>query len=96
MTIEALRTTEPGNPKDMGGAGICVEYGCVAIGFSEKPRGYGQSHYETVIHPDSFKIMAQAMMQANPEEAIKAFGDALKSGIPKPRNRWWPGCDNAA
>jgi len=37
--------------------------------------------------------MAEAMMRANPTEAIKAFGAALEAGIPEPRKVWFPGID---
>lgn len=35
-------------------------------------------------------MVAQAMMHANTEEAIKAFGAALHSGLPKPTKHWLP------
>jgi hypothetical protein len=90
MSVEVLRTTIPGAPKRVGKGGIAVEYGDVAIGFSE-PRGYGESKYDAVIDTDSFETLAQAMLYAHPEEAVKAFGNALKLGVPKPMERWWPG-----
>jgi hypothetical protein len=54
-----------------------------------EPRGFGQSRHEIRIEPDCFAALAQAMMYANPEEAIKAFGRALQSGIPNNTDDLW-------
>jgi hypothetical protein len=48
----------------------------VCIGFGTK-----QSQYRVLIQPDSFKAVAEFMMKADPNEAIKAFGAALQIGI---------------
>ena len=53
----------------------------VQIPFSTK-----KSDFLVVIEPDSFKTMAEYMMTANANEAIKAFGAAMAAGIEKPKN----------
>lgn len=92
MGVEVIRDTEAGNPKPVGSGSICVEYNELRVKF-RSPRGYGEEIYAAVIHPDQFGYMARAMMKANPEAAIKAFGEALKRGIPEPidvMKRWLP------
>lgn len=43
--------------------------------------GYGFVDVVTRIDSESFRQLAQAMMDANAGEAIKAFGTAMQSGI---------------
>src|SRR3954464_9762268 len=77
-------TVFPG--KKLGEANIRVEYGGVELVFAAE-RGYGDSHYDLRIHPASFEELAHAMMQADPNAAIKAFGAALQAGIPGAEQR---------
>jgi hypothetical protein len=53
----------------------------VQIPFSTK-----KSDFVVIIEPDSFKAMAEYMMSANANEAIKAFGAAMAVGIERPKN----------
>jgi hypothetical protein len=48
----------------------------VCIGFGTK-----QSQYRVLIQADSFKAMAELMMKADSNEAIKAFGAAMLKGV---------------
>jgi len=92
MAVEIKRVTELGNPKPVGEGFICVEYGKLRVQFSS-PRGFGDEKYAAVIDPDQFAYLARAMMKANSTEAIKAFGEALRRGIPQPvdpMHRWSP------
>ena len=41
------------------------------------PRGLGQSQFWIHATSDNFAMLAEAMMEANPNAAIKAFGAAL-------------------
>jgi hypothetical protein len=59
-----------------------------------EPRGFGDRQTTIRIFPDSFAAMAQTMMHANPEAAIKAFGAALAAGTPQPCKVWYPGIDD--
>jgi hypothetical protein len=92
MAVEVKRITELGNPKPVGNGFICVEYSNLRVQFSS-PRGFGEERYAAVIEPDQFAYLARAMMKANSTEAIKAFGEALRRGIPEPvdpMHRWSP------
>lgn len=42
-----------------------------------------QSIYRILISGDSFKDIALKMMEADPRQAIKAFGAALQTGLPE-------------
>jgi hypothetical protein len=99
MAVEILRVTESGNPKPVGKGVIFVEYNDLAIQFSE-PRGYGDTVFSAVIKPDQFETLARAMLRAHPKEAIRAFGEALRRGIPAepldPMKRWRPEWEDAA
>jgi hypothetical protein len=54
------------------------------IRFAER-RGVGERYYELNVKPSDFEELAKAMMYANSEQAIKAFGAALELGlIPRP------------
>lgn len=53
------------------------------IGFHAE-RGTGKSDYDMLIEPSSFRGLAEAMIRANREEAIKAFGTALQLDSPEP------------
>jgi hypothetical protein len=86
MTMSAYREGLAGSSRPTKIAervGICVEYGQLRLSFSEE-RGYGRSLFQIGVRPDSFADLAQAMMHANREAAIKAFGTALQNGIPEP------------
>jgi hypothetical protein len=53
----------------------------VRIGFTTK-----QSRFSVLIQPDSFKEVADLMMKADANEAIKAFGAAMLNGVNSPKN----------
>jgi hypothetical protein len=58
-----------------------------------EPRGFGESRHTITIDTESFPALAQMMMHANPEAAMKAFGSALQAGTPKPiedAKCWYP------
>lgn len=42
----------------------------------------GLSHVDVRVAPDSFAEIAEAMFACDPNAAIKAFGEALKGGVP--------------
>lgn len=46
-------------------------------------RGYGISRYPVRIRPDNFATLAEAMMHADTETAMRAFGAALQKGTPE-------------
>jgi hypothetical protein len=60
--------------------------GWVEFGFRTNPNGEKQSTFDVRIGRESFAELAQAMMNANPHEAIKAFGLAMQQipEIPRP------------
>lgn len=95
MTInvhrEGARLT--GRSRQIDKARIRVEFGAVGLIFTSNPNGTNDSLFELYVQTDSFRDMAEAMMQANPTEAIKAFGAALEAGIPELREVWYPGID---
>jgi hypothetical protein len=78
-----------GTGEQLGGAYVSVEYGRVKICFSDS-RGFGESRYNVRLEPIDFADMMEAMLRANPEEAIKAFASALKDGVPAKREIWHP------
>ena len=53
----------------------------VAITFRVDLHGFGFTDIAVWIDGDSFNQLAKAMMEANSNEAIKAFGAALQAGI---------------
>jgi hypothetical protein len=61
-------------------AEIYVVSGAVQIFFT-LPHGRGQSRFWVKADGKNFPALARAMMQAAPNEAIKAFGAALQAGI---------------
>ena len=91
MTIKVRRTglRSFDFPEEIDQARIRVESGLVELVFTE-PKGFGDSLFNVNINAGSFAILAQAMMHANAEEAIRAFGNALKDGMPEPRDVWIP------
>jgi hypothetical protein len=95
MTINVHRegARSLGASKVIDKARIRVEFGAVGLVFTSNPKGAKDSRFELYVSPSSFRDMAEAMMQANATEAIKAFGAALESGIPEPCEVWYPGID---
>jgi hypothetical protein len=91
MTIEVARSPDAtwGPWTDLGRANIGVEYGLIELIFKDE-RGFGKSQFQVSIKPESFAVIARAMMHANSEEAIKAFGAALQAGIPEETRVWVP------
>jgi hypothetical protein len=65
--------------KKIGEAWVRVRWRRVEIIFGE-PRGYGERGFELRVQPTDFEPLAKAMMHANSEMAIKAFGAALQIG----------------
>jgi hypothetical protein len=53
----------------------------IAITFRVELSGVGFTDIAVWIDGDSFNQLAKAMMEANSNEAIKAFGAALQAGI---------------
>lgn len=47
------------------------------LGFEDEPRGFGPRQYEIIIQSSSFQDLAEGMIRADREAAIKAFGAAL-------------------
>ena len=93
MTITVSREplfSNPRSSREIAKAGVAAQHGNMEIGFTT-PRGTGKSCYNLIVEPEDFTKLARAMLQANPEEAIKAFGTALQEGIPEPaRNgKYW-------
>jgi hypothetical protein len=98
MTIEVERNGARSmrSAASLPDAGLWVEHYAVIVGLSD-PRGTGDSVYKAKIRPSSFAALAQAMMHAAPEEAIKAFGAALQAGTPEPvpfGKSWVPGASS--
>jgi hypothetical protein len=60
---------------------LSVEWENIVFRFWER-RGFGRSYYQGTIQPNSFAELAKAMMSADPNAAVKAFGAALAAGIP--------------
>jgi hypothetical protein len=84
--------------KQIADAGLYVEnvgHNCdwyqLSLSFCD-PRGTGNRRYIIEIDPSDFKALAVAMMRANRDEAIKAFGAALQAEpVPiEQRHRWSP------
>jgi hypothetical protein len=66
-----------------------VEYDLLTLNFSE-PRGTGHTVYEARVSPENFTDLARAMMQSDPDAAMRAFGEALRNGLPERRDVWIP------
>lgn len=78
----------PGIGKKIGEAAVMVDDGHLRFSF-KAARGYNQysgqeGNTSYTLWPDarSFADIAKAMMEADPDAAIKAFGAALSSGLP--------------
>jgi hypothetical protein len=54
---------------------------CFSINFSLPSRGAGTIDVRVQVQSDSFKEVAAAMMQADADAAVKAFGATLRRGI---------------
>ena len=97
MTIDVYRTGAKsygrGSSKAIDKARIRVEQGLLELVFTSNADGSNDSRFQISVHSASFSDLAEAMMRANPTEAIKAFGAALEPGIPVPRKVWFPGID---
>jgi hypothetical protein len=79
----------PWNREYVAQATPIIERGRLSIFFGV-PEGKGRSHYRTEIETADFKDLVEAMLRANPEEAIKSFATALKDGIPSQDYEWQP------
>jgi len=67
---------------------LLVEWENIVLRFWER-RGRlpeSRSRYTATIRPSNFEELAKAMMSADHEAAIKAFGAALAEGIPSAPN----------
>jgi hypothetical protein len=84
MAIEVLRDGQLSETsyRQIAKASVVALWGTVRLAFVT-PRGTGNSYYRLVVNPEDFVTLAQAMLHADPEEAIKAFGAALQEGIPE-------------
>jgi hypothetical protein len=72
--------------EDIGLDGICRR---LKIDFVE-PRGYGDRRYRIQVNADSFKALAEAMIRADREQAIRAFGAALQTDPQMSERHWVP------
>jgi hypothetical protein len=63
-----------------------VEYGAVTVSFDTPVSGF-----DLRIHPGSFHAIIQAMMNAEPEETLRAFGAVLQAGVPEAKAHWYQG-----
>jgi hypothetical protein len=61
--------------------GVCAHGNEVLVTGMPSVAGVGFVDLVVRIDVEGFKQLAQAMMDANPSEAIKAFGAAMQSGI---------------
>jgi hypothetical protein len=70
---------------------ISVEYGRVKIGFVQ-PRGFGNSDFDLHVLPDSYADLARAMLYADFNAAMRAFGTALQESVRSepPKEVWVP------
>jgi hypothetical protein len=68
-------------PQDLGDAVVWVDSETQRLGIAfHALRGTGKSHYDMYVEPVSFRDLAEAMVRADREEAIKAFGAVLQMG----------------
>jgi hypothetical protein len=87
MAVRVFRTSEPTKFSDYGNemtadADVTLAFEDeVKISFSTK-----KSRFAIQIEPGSFKKLAEYMMLADENEAIKAFGAAMINGIEQPKN----------
>jgi hypothetical protein len=65
------------------GVGSCKD--ALLFGTSADVYGAGFVNVVVGVTVDHFAEIAEAMMAANPDEAVKAFGRAIKDGIAEPR-----------
>ena len=76
---------------------IGSEPNAITMGTTADIYGYGLANVVIGVSADHFRELALAMMAANPDEATKAFGHALKDGISEQRAlKPLPRPDNAA
>jgi hypothetical protein len=61
--------------------GISSESNKVIFAQKADVYGYGLAQVYILIDCDNYNDLAQAMMKANANEAVKAFGGALQAGI---------------
>jgi hypothetical protein len=86
MSIKVYRTSDRTAASDYGreitdNATVALQFDTmVGIFFSTE-----QSSFSVLIKPESFKALAELMMEASANEAIKAFGVAIQAGIEKPQ-----------
>ena len=53
--------------------------GEVKLKLSLDSKGGGITDVQATIHPEAFELLAQQMLKANPQAAVRAFGAALQS-----------------
>src|SRR6516165_5590810 len=51
----------------------------LSLTFVTSPDGVASSRFHTAIHPRHFAEVAQMMVEADPEAAIRAFGKAMEN-----------------
>jgi hypothetical protein len=66
--------------------GITGVSGRLLISTDADVYGYGFADVIVGLDSDQFSQIAQCMMDANPNEAIKAFGAAMEKGVPQFEN----------
>ena len=94
MTMVATGSYASGLTQKISDARLRAEMGVVTLGYSRNMNGRDKTHYSVIVGPDDFANLALAMMNANPQAAIKAFGAALQAGPTKNREVWYPGIDD--
>jgi hypothetical protein len=87
MTITAKREAKRSGyvPQDLGEGRVGIEKGRMEISF-----GPLTDRYTLGVDPTSFEDLVQVMLRSNADEAIKAFANALKDGIPANAVAWYP------
>jgi hypothetical protein len=72
--------------------GVFVEYAPAHIGLGfHTPDGPRREDFRAIVRAEAFDELARAMVAANPEAAVRAFGIALSSvSIPRDPAEPWP------
>ncbi len=66
--------------------GIAEYSGGIIISTKVDIGGYGFASVGVLLEDDTFNKLALAMIEANAEQAIKAFEEAIKAGIERQRS----------
>ena len=57
---------------------IADQFECLRFSFVTNPGGQKQTNFDSYINPRNFTQLAAMMVEADPEFAVKAFGQALQ------------------